>query len=120
MRSLSVTLKRDTGGYYLKGDWVTSETPDDIPINCSIQPYRKGEHQVVMPEGVMSKDTLVFYTQNQVKTVNQFTFKEADRYIEGLLTYVAFDVANWGRHLIRTAHYQVLFVREDKLPNGDL
>ena len=115
LNQLSLTVTRPAEpGYWENGEWV--EPPDtSVPIRCSIQPYQlNSEDLLILPAGMSSKDSLVVFTKTQIKTVSQYTQTEADTTVIDGLTYVAFKVKNWARHTsLRTAHYEVTFVRED-------
>lgn len=119
MNSIPLTITRDSGvgAYDINGDWVDGATTE-VPIKCSIQPFQKGTTMQVLPSGVMSEDALVIFTTTSIKTINQFDFLAADRAVIDNLNYIASSVANWSRHSLRTANYEVIFIREDKIPNG--
>lgn len=121
MRSLPLTLQRDSAeGYWSEeGDWVEGgSTPVDI--FCSIQPFQKGTTRVVLPSGITTSDALTIYTKSEVKTADQYDFSTADRATIDSKVYIATNIMNWSRHKLRTANYEVVFIREDKLKNGGL
>lgn len=118
----TLTISRaDGSGYYNNsGDWVDNTT-SDFPIQCNIQPFRSGDTQVVLPEGITVNDALIIYTASLVQTSDQFSGTKADETLIDGKSYVAFNIENWTRNSgFRQAHYKVLFVRKDKLPNGGL
>lgn len=108
-------------GYHRDGKWISTASTTTIPIKCSIQPYSTAKQErMILPSGFISKDAQVIFTKTQLKTVDQFSVSEADRtFIDGL-EYVAMSVKDWSRLNIRSAHYEVLFVRREQNPGGTL
>ncbi len=106
-------------GYYQGGNYIKGTT-SEIGIRCSIQPFRKGDTQMTLPEGLRAEDVVMIYTKSPVQTVDQFEGAVADTTTIDNLVYVAINVENWNRQGMRSDHFKAMFVREDKAKNGRL
>lgn len=121
LNKIPLVIKRPLEeGYYQGGKWFES-VDGSFDIRCSIQPFRLGNTQTVLPEGVTANDAVFVFTQTEIRTVNQFSLTEADTTEIDSREYVAFNVENWSRHSGLTPnHFKVVFIRKDKLTKGKL
>lgn len=114
-----LTFKRPTGDYF---DETTRKSvrgaPVDVETIGNLQPYRNGTGQVVLPDGITQNDAIVYYTTTKLSSADQFTNTSADyTEIDGL-EYQVFFAENWTRTNLSLAHYKVILIRRDKLPEG--
>lgn len=117
----TLTFNRDAGdGYWQGGKWIDSATTT-FDAQGNLQPYRMGDSQQTLPEGLKAEDVLIFRTQTAINTVNQFSFETADTTTIDGLEYIALNSANWNRFpSLSLNHYEVMLIRKDKAPNGSL
>jgi hypothetical protein len=123
MRKSTLTIKRDDGGGFWddKGRWVVDPTPPpDFTIQCSIQPFKMGANQFILPEGKTTEDAQIIRTTTSLKTSDQFGKKLADTTIIKGRQHYAKAVEDWNQHGLSTDHFKVLFIREDQPTNGGL
>lgn len=108
------------GGYYQGGEWVEGTNKSKY-IQGGLQPFDDtGKQRKALPAGVTARDALLLFTKEQMYTVNQHNFTQADRITVDGLVYLAVESFNWSLLKRRSSHYEVLFVKEDKVPNGSL
>lgn len=102
-----------------EGDVAYRGEEEKFIAEGSLQPMDKGISKKILEEGIKAQDVKVFMTHVAIKTVNQFSMKQADyTFIDGI-EYVAFNEADWN--LLKgsqIAHYSIILVRRDKIPNG--
>ena len=125
LRTSTLTITRDddnNNGYWdAEGRWVDNPTPTVFDIDCNIQPFRMGEGQVILPEGVSSNDALVIRTKTALRTSEQVgKKKKADTTVIDGFTYEAFFDENWNRYGLKTDHHKVTFIRKDQNTGGSL
>lgn len=114
LKTSALTFQRATNGYYNQsGNWVDSDTTDPIVTEGSLQPYQRGTHSIVLPEGITEYDSLTYYTTVQLKSASQFTEEEADFTTIDGFKYIVFDVKNWSRFGLTTDNFECLLVRKD-------
>jgi hypothetical protein len=121
MRTSTLVIKRDGGSGFWdeKGRWVTP-TPVDITIQCSIQPFKMGANQLILPSGKTASDARIIRTTTSLNTSDQFSKELADTTtIEGQ-NYYAMAVENWNLSGLSTDHFKALFIRDDQTTNGGL
>ena len=120
--NIPLTIGRaGTDGHYQDGKWVKATLATPFDILCSIQPFKRGTSQDILPEGIKASDALWVWTVTALNTVNQFNATTADTTDIDGREYTAFDVENWSRHpSLSLNHYKVLMVRSDKVRNGSL
>ena len=123
MQKSTLTIKRDDGGGFWddKGRWTVDPTPPaDLIIKCSIQPFKMGSNQFILPEGKTTTDARIIRTTTSLKTSDQFGDELADTTTIDGNTYYAMAVEDWNLHGLSTDHFTVLFIREDQPTNGEL
>ena len=122
MRKFTLTITRDDGGGFWndKGRWVEDTVPDVFDIKCSLQPFKAGDVQAILPEGKTATDARIVRTTTALRTSDQFSKKLADTTtIEGQ-TFFAMAAENWTGHGLAPDHYKVTFLREDQDSGGSL
>lgn len=121
MQKSSITINRDDGGGFWddEGRWSTT-TPEVLTILCSIQPFKMGDNQFILPEGKSASDARIIRTTTSLKTSDQFSKKLADTTTIAGSTYYAMAVEDWNLHGLSTDHFKVLFIRDDQPTNGEL
>ena len=104
------TFNPATGRFELPS--ISNSTFD---IECSIQPFRLGDRQLVLPEGTLAEDSRFVYTSadNLLRTVSQFGKTLADTTVIDGRVYEAFNANDWTGFGLRTDNYKVIFVRQD-------
>ena len=117
---IPLTILRSQGGEYDSNRNFVDKDPKSFCTMSSIQPYRKGKDQVVLPEGIRSEDVLVVWTKDELRVADQFKNLKADETTVDGREYVTFYVSNWNRHGLSIDHYEAILVRKDKAPNGSL
>jgi hypothetical protein len=123
LKTSTLTITRDNGGGFWddKGRWTEDATPIDFDILCSIQPFKLGDIQKVLPEGITTNDAVIVRTKTSLKTSEQIGVKEkADTTNLDGFTYEAFFSENWSRFGLSTDHYKVTFLRKDQPSGGSL
>ena len=113
-------FKRSTGGELDDDDNFVDSAPTRIHTKASIQPYKKGNGQEVLPKGIRSEDVLVVWTQDELRVADQFNNLKADETVIDGREYVVFFISNWNRHGLTIDHYEAIVIRKDKAPNGSL
>jgi hypothetical protein len=99
-----------TGRYDNSG--ISSTTFD---IKCSIQPFRLGDRELKLPDGITAEDARFVYTDpsNPIRTSSQYDKVIADTTVIEGIEYEAFDSSNWTGFGLRTDNYKVVFIRKD-------
>lgn len=123
MNKFTLTINRDDGGGYWddKGRWVVDPTPPaPLIIKCSIQPFKIGTSQFILPEGKTTTDAQIVRTTTSLKTSDQFGKELADTTTIKGRTYYAMAVEDWTGHGLAPDHFKVLFIRDDQSTNGGL
>ena len=115
-----MTVSRAQGGEYDTNRNYVDKAPKPFCTMSSIQPYKKGKDQVVLPEGIRSEDALVVWTKDELRVADQFNNLKADETTIDGREYVVFFVSNWNRHGLSVDHYEAIIIRKDKAPNGSL
>lgn len=118
---IPITIERDdgVGGYDAEGRW-NDGTVSPFDTKGSIQPFRSGNTQIVLPEGVRAEDALIIYTKDPTIVTNQFDKVQADKTTIDGRVYEAFMSENWNRHGLTPDHFKTIFIREDLITNGKL
>ena len=121
MQRSTLTIKRDGGAGFWndKGRWIADPTAD-FDIRCSIQPFKMGDNQFILPEGKTASDARVIRTTTSLKTADQFNKELADTTTISGFSYYAMAVEDWTLHGLSTDHFKVLFIRDDQPTNGEL
>lgn len=107
-----------TGGYFDDyGKWIPA-ADEKVTVSGNLQPYPNSPtEQDVLPDGLKASDAKLFYTQDTIKTVNQYSKEEADKLIIDNEVYIAMEVLNHSSHKQLTLwHYRIMFVRRDTQP----
>lgn len=107
------------GNYDVSGKWVEG-APTEYTIQCTLQPYREGKTTILLPAGAKAETTFVCFTEDDVKTTEQFDSTSADTTIIDGHEYVAMSVENWTKTSLRLKHKKVLLVRRDIDTGGSL
>lgn len=113
--SLNVYRLSGSGGYQdANGNWVEgSETI--VPIKCSLQPFRNGDSQRDLPEGIRSDEVYVVYTKTPILSADDRTKRKADEIeIQGV-RFECFFAENWNWYGLNSDHYKAVFIKKDKL-----
>lgn len=114
IRRVPLTFERVLGGSYYDddGDPVPSAT---TPINAlgSLQPFKKGNSKIVLPEGVSASDAFTYYTETLIQGENQFSKEAADKTTIKGQTYRAFHAMDWSINLMKSDHFKVILVKDD-------
>ena len=108
-----LTFIRHGGQELDEGGRVTLALPQNVYTEGSLQGYREGAEQSVLPAGVQVSDARLYYTNNLLKTANDEDQTSADvTEIDGI-TFKAFAVGDWNKTTIlkRVAHYRVILIR---------
>lgn len=116
---LTFTRKSDAGYYDDDGEWVDGFDDEFIHIRCSLQPYRKGKSRLVLPEGVVTRDAFVIFTNSELRVADQLTDTLSDKTVINNQSYEVIDEEDWSFHSnLRSCHRQYLLIREDANANG--
>jgi len=123
LQKFTLTINGDDGGGFWndKGRWVEDPTPPAaLVIKCSIQPFKMGANQMILPEGKTTSDAKIVLTTTLLKTSDQFGKTLADTTVINGLRYYAKAVEDWTGHGLRTDHFKILFIRDDQATGGSL
>ena len=120
VRRVPLTVYRIAEGISNPDGSFTPGGETSLDIRCNIQPFRMGDTQQTLPEGLRAEDAVIVYTETLLRTVNQFTGTVPDEIELDTQRYEALNVENWARNGLRLDHYKVLFVRKDKSKNGGI
>ena len=114
LQTSSLNFERDGGsGYYnTAGDWVEGSTTT-VETKGSLQPFKQGDNQTILPEGITANDTRIYYTVTQLKTGSQYIKQDADYTVIDGLEYEVFAVEDWSRYGLSVDHYKCILVRRD-------
>ena len=113
--TLTITRTQANTGYIDEDGNYVDGTTSNFDINCNIQPFRKGDTEMELPEGVRSEDVRVIYTKTQLLNNIEQLNQEADTTVIDGLQYECHNVATWIGYQLRAAeNYKVMFVRVDK------
>lgn len=116
---IPISLIRATGeGYWQGGDWNDSGTTE-CQIKGDIQPAG-GLLNVVAPNGYSTTDSIKIFSKSEIRTVRDFGNAKADYVVLQGRKYIAFKIMNNTYLKMRTKHYEVLFLREDKPKKGGI
>ena len=100
-------IVRPRPGVFVKGRFARSGTPDEIAAVGSIQ-QGGPEEQLLLPEAVRNKETMVIHTECAIYNANVKTKREADQVsLRGDLFEVML-VSDWTRE---GGFYEVICVR---------
>jgi hypothetical protein len=91
---------------------------DKIEGFFSVQPYKNGKSQIVLPEGVKEEDAFILYGITPIQSSDQFKKIKADRVAIQGQYYLAFNSENWTFTRSKVSYYRSIFIREDKLQEG--
>lgn len=112
---LTIQRRQAGGGYFDDNYQYIEPTPELIEIDCSVQPFRNGQSQIELPEGVRSSDARNVYTKTPILTnIEQQDQLPDITTIDGF-EYECFNVENWSRYGLKVDHYRAVFIRKDKL-----
>jgi hypothetical protein len=117
----TLPLHRKSPGYTNDtGDWIDG-TEVTTGFKCNWQPYKDGNFQTILPEGIKSTDAFNAFTKTLIRTANQFTYEEADQTTYEGRRYYAYALMDWTHALRgvgsgRLDHYEVIFIRLPKNP----
>ena len=120
IRKIPLTVYRISEGTSNPDGTYTPGGETTVDILCNIQPFRMGDVQKTLPEGLRAEDAVIVYTETLLRTVDQFDGTKADQIELDGRRYEALNVENWARNGLRLDHYKAVFVRQDKLRNGGL
>ncbi len=110
----SLTFERDSGDGFWQGGKYIAGGRTSIPTTGNLQPFRKGDVQSVLPEGLTANDARTYLTSTLLQTTDQFTETKADETTINGLVYVAFFVEDWSLSQLTVDNYEVTLVRKDK------
>lgn len=111
---LTITRYDNTGYYDESGNWVDSSSTE-FEIDCSVQPFRSSDSQIILPEGKSAKDARIIYTETKLKTVLYRGSKEkADETLIDNLEFEIFFVEDWSRYGLCSDHYKVIAILKDQ------
>lgn len=94
---------------------VKGITEPPFDIEASVQPYRKGDADIQLPEGIRSEDVYIIRTPTKLLATIEQLEQEADETTIDGLSYKCYTVLNWSRRNSTTAHYEAMFIRKDLL-----
>lgn len=118
-----LTFKRSSiGGVVNEETGEFEEGFEDTFIHTrgSLQPYRKGKTRLVLPDGILSKDAYIYFTQSELKSTDHIESSDGDKCTIKGSEYIVADLEDWSFHDdLRTCHYQYLLVRRDFDANGN-
>lgn len=108
-----LTLERHTGGKKDINNRYVDNPPEEIEGYFSVQPYKKGTKQMILPDGIKSEDAYITYGKTYVQPVDHFLGLKADRVKIKNKYYIADQCLDWTFPGSNADHYKTLFVRED-------
>lgn len=93
---------------------LTDSLPSEFPAAGSLQTYREGAEQDVLPEGKSSKDAKMFYTGTLLRTSNQDKGTPADETTWNGYVYEVFDAGDNATTTILkgVAHYRAILIKK--------
>lgn len=118
----TVTFTRQTGdGYHdeVSGDWV-SVTDPSFDATGSLQPYRSGYEQVILPEGVNDSDAKIFYTKTEIRTANKTAGTLADTATINSEEYEVFSSEDWTGFGSAAGHYRGILILKKRVIAGGI
>lgn len=114
--TLSIVRKTAGTGYLdpTSRKWIQGTDEAAFDISCSVQPFRNGDNQLKLPEGVEANNAIVVLTKTELKTSDELTNQEPDTTTYKGQSYECFNVEDWTGHGLKTDHYRCVFIRKDK------
>lgn len=115
--ALTIYRKLPSSGYLDDdGNWIDNTADEVVPIVCSLQPFRNGDQQLDLPDGIRSEDAYFIYTKTEILSADdrQPTQKADETEIKGV-RYECFRVEDWTHYGLSTDHYKCVFIKKDKL-----
>ena len=108
--------RRTASAYDATGRWVEG-TPVVENIVGNIQPFvSSGRNTQRLPDGLKTTDLKMLFTQDDTRTVDQYSAVEADSYfLEAGQEWVAFQIFNYTHQELQLYHKEVLLVRRDQV-----
>jgi len=101
------------------GDFVEAELQEtSLKVRGNIQPSGDGKIQKELPEGIYSRDVLIFRTKEKLVASDDIKDTYPDQLVDDGILYECFNLANWSRYGLQSDHYKYVFIRKDKL-GGD-
>ncbi len=114
--SLNIYRKAPSSGYLDdNGNWINSVSETTVPIRCSLQPFRNGDQQLDLPDGIRSEDAYFVYTKTEILSGDDRTKQQADETEIKGVRYECFRVEDWTHYGLSTDHYKGVFIKKDKL-----
>ena len=113
--TIPVFRRLEASGYLDENNrWVEGNEEDCFNIKCSIQPFRNGDEQIELPEGVRTEEVRYVFTKTELFTNDENLEREADEIEYKDFRWECFSVEDWTGHRLRTDHYRCVFIRKDK------
>tara|TARA_R110000850_G_scaffold18853_7_gene57846 strand:- start:1357 stop:1731 length:375 start_codon:yes stop_codon:yes gene_type:complete len=113
VKDIKLTFIRHGGQELDANGTVTLSLPQNIYTEGSLQGYREGAEQSVLPAGIQVSDARLYYTSTLLKTADDEEQTSADiTEIDGT-TFKVFAVGDWKSTTIlkRVAHYRIILIR---------
>lgn len=88
------------------GEIVTPTTTSTIETCGSLQPFSKKQNRVGLPEGFREEDFLVYYTQSELRTTEQFSGLLPDRCTIDGKDYKVTRKGDWSGFGLRADNYE--------------
>ena len=114
------TIIRTTSEGYIDDDenFIAGDTIN-IPIECSIQPYREGKNSFNSPTGYRTIDAIKVYTPSDLIAYDEITQVAGDQLYYKGNSYFCKDLERWGEQTYNTnslipVHNLGYFYRKDK------
>jgi hypothetical protein len=93
LATVPVTVARQQPGTYVKGRYVEPNPTEFFPV-VSVQPVT-GKEQLLLPEGVRTRQTVKIYSKMRLMTSSQSTSQRADIVNYKNQNYEVFTVEDW-------------------------
>lgn len=114
---ITLTFTRPSGSqaYDDEGD-VVEGAVTTFPATGSLQPFRLGDTQDVLPEGKKAEDFRRFYTRTPLRNADPTAQTSADICVINGEVFEVFDNGDWATTTILTnlSHYKAILVKREE------
>lgn len=109
--SLSFTRYGELG----KDDWgfPTRLEPATVNTRGNLQPLGYGDRQRILPQGLWSADSRIYYTKTLLRKADDTAETAADECTIDGKVFVVFDVGAWTTNRSRLAHYKTVLIAKE-------
>lgn len=103
----------DKGRYDESGKWINPTATEDFDVIGNLQSYKAANAQKVLPEGTRTSDVKIFYTKEDLRTMEQFNNLPADKATINSKVYTVFTELDWTEFNLTPDHRAYIFLMDN-------